>query len=125
MTQKDLAENCGLSTPAIAKIISGERIGKPETWDKIYSVFDKEINVSYASKDFINELKEEIELYSGSKSCLLFYKEDYGNLIFVDYALDEDMKDDNFTKEDLNKYNSLRTNLSDALELFKYQDKAI
>lgn len=125
MTQRDLANKCGLSIPAIAKIISGERLGSPGTWDKINSVLNTGAGLSYESSEFINEIKEEISLYGCNKECIVFYKEEYGNLIFFEYALDEDMSNHDFNKKDLNKYNSLRTKLKDALELFEHQNRIV
>ena len=63
MTQKELAAKTGLSVPAIAKIISGERYGSPKTWEKITMVLGDKLKLSVDSDDFIDELKEEIELY--------------------------------------------------------------
>lgn len=46
ITQKELAKTAGLSVPAIAKIISGERLGSAETWHKIQQALEIKRGVS-------------------------------------------------------------------------------
>ena len=124
ITQKELAKAAGLSIPAIAKIISGERMGQPETWRKIQIALENlrgvTQTVSYSSDKFIDELKEEIELYGENQICNVFYTVNDGNIIFKDYLLPEDMPE--HYGNDLKKMNSLRITLKEALDLFTEQD---
>lgn len=123
MTQKELAEKSGLSLPAISKICIGERLGSPESWNKILTVFNTS-NVSVESSNMIEELKEEIEEYGPTYGCMVFYEiNEIGSIIFKDYALPEDMKNSDFNKGGLGKLNSLRITLKEALELFENQDR--
>lgn len=123
MTQKQLAQEAGVSLPAVAKIISGERYGSPETWDKLLNVLDEGICLSVASSDFICELAKEIKKYGANYICNVFYKEDCGNIIFKDYLLPEDMEEN--CKNDLKEMNMIQITLKEALELFKLQDSII
>lgn len=124
MTQKELANLAGLSIPAIAKIISGERKGSTETWNKIYDVISVP-KVSIESQNFIDELREEIEIYGTSERCTVWYKVEDGNIVFIEYALDEDLKKSASDYKDLKRYNTLVITLKEALDLFKFQNRII
>lgn len=123
MSQKELANKAGLSIPTIAKIISGERFGAPETWERITNALGGVLNVSVASEEFIEELTEDVFFFGGNSECNVFYVVDKGSVIFKDYLMPEDMAD--YYKDDLKEMNFLKVTLSEALELFKAQNKMI
>lgn len=124
ITQKELAQTAGLSIPAIAKIISGERMGSPETWRKIQLALERLRGVlqttSYSSENFIHELQEEIEEYGQDQICNVYYIVHNGNIIFKDYLLPEDIPGQ--YGDDLKAMNMLRITLKEALDLFTEQD---
>lgn len=123
MTQKQLANETGLSVPAISKIILGERYGLPKTWEKIMGVLGQESILSVSSTNFINELKKDIELYGSDFAVNAFYTVENGNIVFRDYLLLEDMNEN--YGNDLKKMNMLQITLKEALELFEAQDKIV
>ena len=124
MTQKELAYKAGVSLPAIAKIISGQRLGSVETWKKIMDVLPS-FGISKSSGNFIDELQEEIFEYGESQEIVAFYSVMNGCIIFEDYAFDEDLANPNFNKDGLAQLNSIRITLKEALELFKCQNEII
>lgn len=124
MTQVELANRIDLSVNAISKIVRGERLGSPETWDKIYEVLGNGPNTSVSSQDMIRELKEEISIYGQYQEVTVYYYVKNGNIIFCDYLMDEDMQKHGSDK-DLKKLNNIRITLLEALELFENQNKLI
>lgn len=127
LSQKEVAEKCDLSIPAIAKIESGERYGSEDTWNKIESVLlaDEPI-VSYDSDELIENLKDDIVEFGANSKCYLIFKKYRKQLVFTYYIL-KNNKEMPFDKDkDIEQdENYIEINLEDALKLFETQNNII
>ena len=93
LTQKDVAIRAKLSLPAIEKIERGERLGSAETRNKIINVLsDDDAKISIDSEYQLDDIQKDIDLYGENQKCFVFYKYDNNNIIFIDYAFDEELK---------------------------------
>lgn len=126
ITQKQLAEATGLSVNAISKIVRGERLGSPDSWEKIKKYFlGYNENFSYASDEIIDELERDIEEFGEDEKCILVYKVINDNIFFTnyDFIVEEDPFNPKKELEKGEKY--IETTLKYALEVFDDQNEII
>lgn len=124
MTQKQLAESTGVSVNAISKIIRGERLGSAETWEKIENVLNfGEPNLSHASGENIEDLRWFIRENSGDELIRMYYHEQGGHIIFIDYITDEELE--KFGDSDLVGYEYVKMSARDGLKLFEKQNRIL
>lgn len=62
LTQKQLANEIGISPYTIENIEQGKRLGSADTWEKIENYFeeDNSVSVSYDSDKLIEEIENDI-----------------------------------------------------------------
>jgi len=123
ITQKELADGTGISVNAISKIIRGERLGSPESWEKILNFLEYDGSIySFDSEELIEEIKQDIEEFGEDEQCYLFYQIIDNNIIFDNYDFIVDEMP--LTKEEL-KENYIITSLKNALEFLERQNEIL
>jgi len=123
ITQKELADGTGISVNAVSKIIRGERLGSPESWEKILNFLEYDGSIySFDSGELIEEIKQDIEEFGEDEQCYLFYQIIDNNIIFDNY--DFIVEDIPLTKEEL-KENYIITSLKNALEFLERQNEIL
>lgn len=127
LTQKELAQHCLLSLPAIAKIESGERLGSIETWEKIeYFLGNDEPKISYDSNELLENISNDILELGEDAECYLIYKVIGNSIVFTYYILKDDEELPFAEKEDVKKEEKyLLTTLKYAQDVLKAQNKYI
>ena len=115
LTQKELADNTGISVNAIRNIEQGQRLGSIETWTKIERFFNEE-NCSFEYTSLIASVKNDIEHWDETKQCFLYYVVVDNHIVINDYSLE---------KPSNNTERVLTGTLKQALDIFENENKLI